>query len=62
MGTKAGVDLILRLGPRRIERRVLKLSQRLFDGLAGLGVELISPEEKELRSGVVSFTTSSPGA
>ena len=57
VGTKAAVDLILRLSPSRIERQVLKLSQRLFDGLTGLGVEMVSPAEKELRSGVVSFTT-----
>ena len=59
VGTKAGLDLILRLGPERIERQVLALSQRLYDGLMGLGVEIISPSEKGLRSGIVSFSTPS---
>jgi hypothetical protein len=57
VGTKAAIEMLLRLGPSRIEARVLKLSQRLHDGLEHLGVRVVSPWEKEMRSGVVSFTT-----
>ncbi len=57
VGTGAGIDLILDVGPITIEKRVLKLSALLFEGLQGLGVEIASPSDEGLRSGVVSFTT-----
>jgi selenocysteine lyase/cysteine desulfurase len=57
VGTKAAIAMLLQLGPSQIEARVLKLSQRLYDGLEHLGVKIASPREKEMRSGVVSFTT-----
>ncbi len=55
VGTKAGIDMFLELGPGAIEERVLKLSGMLHDGLAELGVDLMSPSDEGLRSGVVSF-------
>jgi cysteine desulfurase/selenocysteine lyase len=57
VGTRAEVEMILRLGPANVEARVLKLSQRLFDGLTALGFEVVSPEDRRLRSGIVSFRT-----
>jgi len=57
VGTKAGIDMILGLSVDRIERQVLSLSSRLVDGLTGLGVNLVTPADPSLRSGVVSFTT-----
>ena len=57
IGTKAAIELILSLGPAAIESRVLKLSQMLYDGLSHLGIDIVSPMEKELRSGVISFST-----
>jgi selenocysteine lyase/cysteine desulfurase len=57
VGTGAAIDLILDVGPIAIEKRVLKLSGLLFEGLLGLGVEIVSPSDKGLRSGVMSFTT-----
>jgi len=57
VGTKAGIDLILGLGPGRVEGQVLRLSGRLIDGLSSLGVSLATPEDPSLRSGVVSFAT-----
>jgi len=57
VGTGAAIKMLLDLGPTAIEARVLKLSQRLYDGLEHLSVGLVSPREKELRSGVVSFST-----
>lgn len=56
VGTKAGVDMILRLGTDVVEKQVLTLSQRLFDGLSDLGVSLVSPIDKASRSGIVSFS------
>lgn len=49
--------MILDVGPITIEKRVLKLSGLLFEGLQRLGVEIASPSYEGLRSGVVSFTT-----
>lgn len=57
VGTKAGIDLMLRLGPQRVEKQVLRLSGRLYDGLSRIGAKLVTPGGKVLRSGVVSFTT-----
>ncbi|MCW4049775.1 MAG: aminotransferase class V-fold PLP-dependent enzyme [Candidatus Bathyarchaeota archaeon] len=57
VGTKASIDLMNRLGLEEIENQILKLSQHLYDGLTELCVKLVSPEDKSLRSGVVSFTT-----
>ena len=57
VGTKAAMEMLLDLGPGQIEARVLRLSQRLYDGLEHLGVSIVSPREKEMRSGVVSFST-----
>jgi len=57
VGTWAGIEMILNLGVDRIERQVLSLSSRLIDGLTGLGVNLVTPVDPSLRSGVVSFTT-----
>jgi len=57
VGTGAAIDVILDVGPITIEKRVLKLSGLLFESLPGLGVEIASPSDEGLRSGVVSFTT-----
>lgn len=62
VGTKAGIDMFLELGPREIEGRVLKLSGLLHDGLSELGAEVVSPSDPECRSGVVSFTTGDDGS
>jgi len=57
VGTKAAIEMLLGLGPGAIEARVLKLSQRFYNGLEHLGIAIVSPMEKEMRSGVVSFST-----
>jgi len=57
VGTKAAIDMILRLGPKNIEERVLQLSGMLMDGLLESGVEVASPTDRALRSGIVSFQT-----
>ena len=57
IGTMAAMKMLLDIGPTAIEGRVLKLAQRLYDGLEHLGISIASPKEKDLRSGVVSFST-----
>ncbi len=54
---QASVDLLLEVGPREIQDRVLELSGRLAGGLAELGMELLPPWPRTRResSGIVSF-------
>ena len=60
VGTMASIEHIIGLGTKRIEKQVTGLAQRLYEGLTELPVELVSPEDKQLRSGVVSFTNGNP--
>ena len=62
VGTMAGMGMFLELGSEEIEDRVLKLSGMLHEGLRGLGVEMVSPSDEGLRSGVVSFSVGEDGA
>ena len=53
----AALELLLDVGAATIENRVLDLSARLADGLAGSGYELIDPwpRTRAESSGIVSF-------
>lgn len=53
----AAVELLLEIGPDVIERRVLDLSRRLAEGLAGEGCEIVEPwpRTEDESSGIVSF-------
>lgn len=53
----AAVELLLEIGPDRIEERVLRLSARLAEGLAGHGYEIVEPwpRRPDESSGIVSF-------
>jgi selenocysteine lyase/cysteine desulfurase len=57
VGYLAGVELLLEIGLDVVEKRVLMLSERLADGLAERGYELVEPWPREAResSGIVSF-------
>ncbi|MBN1683372.1 aminotransferase class V-fold PLP-dependent enzyme [Candidatus Bathyarchaeota archaeon] len=57
VGTKAAIDLMLKLGPSQIETQILKLNQRLYDGLSFLGAKIVTPEERKYRAGIVTFNT-----
>ena len=57
VGTKAALDLILRIGPTAVENRILKLTGKLHDSLTHIGASIISPKENEHNSGITSFTT-----
>jgi selenocysteine lyase/cysteine desulfurase len=58
----AALDLLLEVGPDVIEERVLHLSQRLAEGLASCGCEIVEPwpRTRAESSGIVSFRK--PGA
>jgi cysteine desulfurase/selenocysteine lyase len=57
IGTKAAIEMILSLSPATVEARVVRLGQRLYDGLTHLGLKVASPSEKGMRSGVITFAT-----
>jgi cysteine desulfurase / selenocysteine lyase len=56
-GYLAALELLLEIGPEVVEKRVLMLSERLAEGLAQRGYEVIQPWPRETResSGIVSF-------
>jgi len=51
----ASVGLMLEVGPAEIERLILDLTDRLLEGLRGLGCEVTSPLGLGQRSGIVCF-------
>ncbi|MBM3291351.1 aminotransferase class V-fold PLP-dependent enzyme, partial [Candidatus Bathyarchaeota archaeon] len=57
VGTKAAIDMMLKIGQKNIEKQVLKLSQRLYDGLSYLGSNVVSPQDKKYRAGIITFNT-----
>jgi selenocysteine lyase/cysteine desulfurase len=56
----AALEVLLEVGPAAIETRVLNLSQKLADGLAAAGYEIIEPwpRARQESSGIVSFRKS----
>ena len=50
-----GFDYLLGVGVERIEAHVLELGARLGEGLAELGLEVLTPREPERRAGNVSI-------
>ena len=57
VGTKAAIDLLLKIGSTSVESRIMKLSGILHDSLIHIGASVISPREIEYKSGITSFTT-----
>lgn len=51
----AAIDLLLEVGPANIEQRVLEITDRLAAGLRARGAEIVSPWERDARSGIVVF-------
>jgi cysteine desulfurase/selenocysteine lyase len=51
----AALDLLLEVGPDRIEHRLLELTDRLAAGLRSRGAEILSPWGINERSGIVVF-------
>ena len=59
IGLAASLRLINDLGPRRIDAYVRALTDHLIDGLGTLGLEVVTPVEPDLRSGIVTFRAGS---
>ena len=51
----AVLNLLLEVGPARIQARIMELTGRLIDGLLSKGYRLVSSTAPEERSGIVSF-------
>lgn len=49
------VDLVNQIGIEAIEEHIQALVERLLAGLQALGIRIVSPLEREQRSGIVSF-------
>lgn len=56
-GLMGCLEYILNLTVRELAERVLYLSGYLIEGIKRLGVEVVTPEERERRSGIVLFRT-----
>ena len=54
-GLKAAIDLLLDIGIRTIEVRVLELTKRLIGGLETKGYRVITPKTDSDRAGIVIF-------
>jgi len=59
IGLAASLKLILDLGQQNIAEHVLGLTDRLITGLENLGVEIVTPRNRENRSGIVTFSVGS---
>ncbi|MCS6806378.1 MAG: aminotransferase class V-fold PLP-dependent enzyme [Acidobacteriota bacterium] len=59
IGLAASVTLINELGPARIAEHIYALTDRLIAGLQTLGVQVVTPIEREYRSGIVTFSVGS---
>ncbi|MFQ5696150.1 MAG: aminotransferase class V-fold PLP-dependent enzyme [Terriglobia bacterium] len=56
VGLAASLRMINELGAARIAGRIYELTDYLMAGLSELGVEVVTPPEKENRSGIVTFS------
>ncbi|MBN2408881.1 MAG: aminotransferase class V-fold PLP-dependent enzyme [Candidatus Aminicenantes bacterium] len=56
VGLAASLKLINGLGRENIAAHILELTDFLIEGLAALGVEVVTPVEKPHRSGIVTFS------
>jgi len=55
-GLAASLAMIAEMGASRIAERVFQLTDYLIAGLDGLGVSVVTPRERESRSGIVTFS------
>lgn len=63
MGMKAAVDLLLEVGPENVQDQILSLTDILVDRFSRSPiVTLVSPVDRERRSGIVTIRPSSPEA
>ncbi|MBV9609354.1 MAG: aminotransferase class V-fold PLP-dependent enzyme [Acidobacteria bacterium] len=56
----ASLKLAEEVGAARIEKRIYELTDHLMNGLRTIGVEVVTPAEREHRAGIVTFSAGSP--
>ncbi len=59
-GLAASLNLINSLGKAAIARRIHELTDHLISGLRTLNVDIVTPLERENRSGIITFDLGSP--
>jgi selenocysteine lyase/cysteine desulfurase len=60
MGAAEALKMLLNFGIKNIEERILKLTEYAIEAIKNLALELLTPEEKEYRSGIVLFKIHKP--
>lgn len=60
IGATEALKMLLNFGIENIEKRILKLTDRLIEALKNLGLKLQTPEEKPYRSGIVLSKVDKP--
>jgi cysteine desulfurase/selenocysteine lyase len=60
LGAREAIKLLLNVGIENVERRILKLTDRLIDSLEELGFKLQTPKGERYRSGIVNFKIDNP--
>lgn len=62
-GWTAGLEMLLAAGTEQIERHLIRLTDRIIDGLNAKQIPILSPTAHEgERSGIIVFTTGTPEA
>jgi selenocysteine lyase/cysteine desulfurase len=60
IGATEAMKMLLNFGIENIEKRILKLTDRLIEAIKNLGLDLQTPEEKPYRSGIVLAKAEKP--
>jgi selenocysteine lyase/cysteine desulfurase len=60
MGAAEALKMLLNFGIKNIEERILKLTEYAIEAIKNLALELLTPEEKKYRSGIVLFKIHKP--
>jgi len=60
VGAAAAMKMLLDIGTEKVNKRIMKLTDRVIDSVKDSGLELQTPEEKSCRSGIVNFKVSKP--
>ncbi|MCL6578620.1 MAG: aminotransferase class V-fold PLP-dependent enzyme [Candidatus Bathyarchaeota archaeon] len=60
IGTMEALKLLLEFGVENVQRRILKLTDRLIEVAKDLGLKLQTPEEPQCRAGIVNFKIDKP--
>ncbi len=55
IGAATAIQLLLNVGIRNIQRRILNLTRTLIDSVKDLGYHLTTPDDEKTRSGIVHF-------